>query len=303
MHATSIFKILHLLNLLLEKDCTKNDIVKDFQSIGININKPTINKYVEKLIENKISIQTLKEKKENLYHIEKEKDINFVITPKEMTVIESIKKLLIAQKNHNRIRKTMRIFYKFAKYIKNQETREEFIDFGYYSTINWHLVRQLEEHCKTKDILEIDYMLPNGENNFLTFHVDSVRIGDWSERLYLHGAFENAQSFSHLPIDKIFTIRKVIKKNVAHEIQTDIVEYKISNEILKEITLDAKEKIIYQDKKYTTIQRPIEDKFYLTQRLLYFCPDLYYISDENLKNSVKEKLNSIKSYYDNKTRK
>ena len=72
----------------------------------------------------------------------------------------------------------------------------------------------------------------------------------------------------------------------------NIVEYKISNEILKETSLDAKEKIIHQDEKYTTIQRPIEDKFYMTQRLLHFCPDLYYISDENLKNAVKEKLNS-----------
>jgi hypothetical protein len=121
MRATSIFKILYLFNLLLEKDCTKNNIVEKFQNIGININKPTINKYVEKLKNNGIEIKILKEKKENLYRIEQNKKINFIITPKEMTVIENIKKLLIAQKNYNHIRKAMRIFYKFARYIENQE--------------------------------------------------------------------------------------------------------------------------------------------------------------------------------------
>ena len=72
MRTSSTYKILHLLNLLLNDDCTKNDIVKDFQSIGININKPTINKYIERLRNNKLEIQTLKEKNENLYHLKKE---------------------------------------------------------------------------------------------------------------------------------------------------------------------------------------------------------------------------------------
>ena len=299
MRTSSTYKILHLLNLLLNDDCTKNDIVKDFQSIGININKPTINKYIERLRNNKLEIQTLKEKNENLYHLKKE-EADFSITPKEMSVIKDIKKLLIAQKQYNRIRKTMRMFYKFAKYIKDEETREEFIDFGYYSTINWHLVRQLENHCKTKDVIQIDYMLPQGENRHITIHVDNLKIGDWSERLYLHGMFENAQQFSHLPVDRIFMVKKTLRQNVRFNFPTDIVEYRISNEIFKETGLDSKEILIHQDNDYVSIQRPIEDNFYLTQRLLYFCPDLYYISDENIKNSVKEKLDLIKSYYDNR---
>ena len=42
----------------------------------------------------------------------------------------------------------------------------------------------------------------------------------------------------------------------------------------------------------------LETNFYIIQRLMSFCPDLYYISDENIKNKVKEKLSILKASYD-----
>ena len=59
---SSTYKILHLLYLLTNGQCTKNDIVDDFKKLGININKPSINKYIERLQKNHLAIEKLKEK-------------------------------------------------------------------------------------------------------------------------------------------------------------------------------------------------------------------------------------------------
>ena len=298
MRISSTYKILHLLYLLTNGQCTKNDIVDDFKKLGININKPSINKYIERLQKNHLAIETLKEKNENLYKFNQEVPF-LAFSEKEMQVIGDIQKLLVAQKNYNNIRKTMRLFYKFAIHIKDEATRADFIDFGYYSTLNWQLIRKLEQHCKTKDVIEIDYILPQGENRYIKIHVDNLRVEDWSDRIYLYGMFENATQFSRLPVDRIFLVKQVIRENVCFDLPANILEYKISNKMYEEIDLDYKEKIISQDDKYTFIQRPIEDDFYLIQRLLYFCPDLHYVSDERIKKLLKEKLQIVKASYDN----
>ena len=106
MRISSTYKILHLLYLLTNGQCTKNDIVDDFKKLGININKPSINKYIERLQKNHLAIETLKEKNENLYKFNQEVPF-LAFSEKEMQVISDIKKLLVAQKNYNNIRKTL----------------------------------------------------------------------------------------------------------------------------------------------------------------------------------------------------
>lgn len=299
MKPSSTYKILYLLNLLLKKDYTKNDLLKEFEKKGIYLNRASINSYVEKLKANGIDIETLKQKKENLYHIKKE-NFNLSVNEKEAEAIKDVKKLLIAQKNYNRIRKTMRLFYKFAMFIKDENIREQFIDFGYYSTINWQLVKELEKHCKTKDIILIDYILPTGKNMHLKIHVDNLKIGNWSDRLYLNGVLDRDIKLSHLPVDRIYMIKKTIKQNARFNLKADILTYKITKEIYNQTETDSKERLISLDKNFAHIQRPIEDKFYLVQRLLHFCPDLYYVSDKNIKNMLNEKLEMMKASYDNK---
>ena len=69
--------------------------------------------------------------------------------------------------------------------------------------------------------------------------------------------------------------------------------------MLQKNKLDKKEMLDEIKNNIATIKRPIEDEFSLIQRLLSFCPELYYISDNNLKNKVIEKLNILKDTYNN----
>ena len=295
LNQESSLKILFLLNLLYDKELSKNQIIEEYKKKNVEIKKPTINSYIEKLKSHGFKILTKKVKNINYYSLDKK--YNTKILQKELDASSDVKKLLLAEKNEEIIRSAMRVFYKFALHTDDEDARLELINFGYYSKINWLLVNQLKEHCKNKNIIMLNYIMPDGKNKNITIHADEVKIGDWSDRLYLSGILENDKKISQLPIDKIFMIKKVIKENVKINLEIKVLTYKVSEETYKKAGLDKKEGLSEVKNKIATIRRPLDDTFFTMQRLLYFCPDLYYVSDENLKNAIKEKLYSLKEMY------
>ena len=140
-------------------------------------------------------------------------------------------------------------------------------------------------------------MLPHGGNKTITMHTDSISISESTDKIYLNGTLDKAKHFSHLPIDRIFGIKKLLREHAKFEIETEIITYIVGNEIFDEVGKDSIETIIKKDKKCTTVQRPIKDSFSIMQRLMYFCPDLYYISDGNTKTQIQEKLKLLEISY------
>ncbi len=299
MKVSGTDKLLYLLNLLVDGDYSKGEIVQKFKENNMDISRSLITCYIEKFIKYGINIKSVvNDKRENIYFFEK-KDTNLEFTKQEMKVISDVKKILMSQKNYDRIRKTMRLFYKIALYIEDEDDKLNFIDFGYYSTINWNLVRCLEKHCKNKDVISLDYILPVGGNKIITMRADSLKISAWSQRLHLHGLLDNTRKFLHLPVDRIYTVKNVADENLSFKDVQDNLIYKVSKTIYEKSFADEKEKIIDKNGDIITIQRPIDDEFLIIQRLLYFCPEIYYISDEKIKMLFKEKLQSVRAYYSN----
>ena len=75
--------------------------------------------------------------------------------------------------------------------------------------------------------------------------------------------------------------------------------YKLVKETLcPTVKLTEKEKVIGKSGNLVTIQTPLTDDFYLVQRMMSFCPDLYYISDERIKKLVKDNLKILKDIYE-----
>ena len=296
MKNSSTYRILYLLNLLNQKDLTKNEIVDEFLKISENVSKPTINSYINKLIKNGFKIEVLNNKNKNVYHLERSK-VGFEPEKNELKSLDDIKKIIIAQKDYSKIRKFIRILYKFVLRIEDDEIAHKFFDFGYYSKINWGLVRELEEHCKNKSLIEIDYILSSKENRKISLIAHDIKVSDWSDRIYLWAEFENSNQLSYLPVDRIYMVTKVKKKPKTPKIKNTIT-YAISRTLFDDIELDNCEELEKITDKYAYIKRNSIDEFYLVQRLMSFCPDLYYISDEKIKNLIREKLCELKSSYE-----
>ena len=299
MKVSSTDKLLYLLNLLIDDDYTKAKIIEKFSENGVNIQRSLITNYIERFHKCGIDIKSkVNEKREKVYYYEK-KETDLFFTKEEMQAISDAKKILISQKNYDRIRKTMRLFYKLSRYIKDEDDKLKFIDFGYYSTINWNLLRRLEWHCKNKDVVSLDYILPTGGNKTITMRADSIKTSTWSNRIHLHGLLCDRKYFMHLPIDRIYMVKEVIKeKESFSDIQNNLI-YKVSKKIYEKSFVDDKEQIIETNKDVVTIKRPIDDEFYIIQRLLSFCPMIYDISNERIKMLLKEKLELVKALYSN----
>lgn len=297
MDNSSTQKLLYLFNILADGEKTKKDIIKEFENANITLCRSLINKYVKQYQQYGIDIKNkVNNKRENVYYIN-DTTPTLDFTREELNVISDVKKLLIAQKNYNRIRKIMCLFYKLAKYIKDIDMQREFVDFGYYSTLNWFLVRQLEKHCQNKDVIALDYVVPRGECMNVLIHADSLKISGWSQRLYLHGVFKDSKHFSHLPVDRIFIIKNVITKAKRFDISTNMLSYTVSKKLYQATPIDLQEKVVKETKNEITLERPVDDDFYIIQRLLSFCPEIYNISDERIKTLFREKLEILRTSY------
>ena len=140
--------------------------------------------------------------------------------------------------------------------------------------------------------------MPQGGNKELVLHVDKIKSSNWSQKLYLQGALKFARQFSHLPIDRIFQVKKVNRRNVRFNLVTNTLNYVVDLKTYESAPKDNKEKVVEIIDNKAKIQRPIDDVFYIVQRLMCFCPNIYSISDENIKNLYKEKLELLKTNYE-----
>lgn len=296
----SIFRILTLLNFLTNDKYSKKNLIEEFKKLSINIKETSISNYINKLKENGIKIKEEKNNKTIFYSFEYDK-ATLEITQENLKVLYDIKQLLFAQKNYRHIEQMMELFYRVSKFIKDEDIRSEFLDFGYFSTVNWGLVKILEQHCETKDILLLEYILPTGGNKLIQFHVDKIMMNTMSQRLYLYGMLENGYDFFQLPIEQIYTIKKIIRKGAVFNFRANVIKYTISKSAYLNTTLEENETVIKENDNYVTIQTPVINEFALVQRLLHFCPDLYCISEGKIKNMVKEKLEMLKASYEKQT--
>ncbi len=291
----SSFRVLFLLNMLFDKERSKNEIIEEFKKNNIEIKKTTVLNYINKLKENNISIITKKIKNTNYYSVEKNAPVS--LKHLELSAASDIKTILASDKRIDFVKNLIKVFYKFSLHVKDNNTKFELVNFDYYSKINWGLVKQLEKHCKNKDIISIEYITPSEELKTLTLHCDMIKIGDMSKRLYLSCILNGDNKLSQLPVDKIFTVKKIIKKYAKINLKTNVLIYKISERMLNETGLNKKEKLLEVKNNIATIKCPTSDTFFTLQRLMHFCPELYYVSDENLRNLVKEKLYTLKEMY------
>ncbi len=287
---------LHLLCLLSDKKCTRLEIIEEFRKHNCFISKTTVSNYIAKLIQCNIPIAFEKIGKTKKYYINKKKIYTDFHTY-EVSISQEMKNLLICEKCYQNIRMAIAIYYKFALKTKDQFKRKQLADFGYFSKINWKIVNELEEHCEQKNIIKVEYLLPKGGFMDIKIHADRLKIGDWTNRLYLTGVFEGAQKFSNLPVDRIYMVKDIVKKNVRFDLETEILTYKVTKHAFENSPYQRGEVVFGTDEGLLVVDRPLDDDFNIVQRLLHFCPDLYYISDKRIKKMVEEKLYILKESY------
>ena len=77
-----------------------------------------------------------------------------------------------------------------------------------------------------------------------------------------------------------------------------MLEYTVSKKDFDKLGLLENEIISNQNDDKITILSPITDEFLISQRLMEYCPNVYYISDKKIKDTVIEKLKTLEKIYE-----
>ncbi|MBR1618167.1 hypothetical protein IJ670_08460 [bacterium] len=150
-------RILFLLNLLSRGKYSKDEILKEFKKENIEISKTTLNNYLNTIKECSLPLKSIQEKKVHYFTLSK-KNSEIVFDEAELAALQDVEKLLVLENNWENTKKALRIFYKLELNFKTREEKLPLMDFGYYSKLNWQLVKELKQHCKEKNIITIDYL-------------------------------------------------------------------------------------------------------------------------------------------------
>ena len=297
MKKNSIFKIFFLLNALFKKDLTKKEIIENFKRIDVLISPSLISNYIKKLVEMGFCVETKEnEKREKIYKIKKPKS-KIAFSKENLDLIRELKLLVFAKKDFRYIETLMELFCLISKEIKDKDIKEKFLDFGYFSSLDLKLIKQLKNSIEEKEAILIDYQINKKEIKKIEFFPKELALGDFSKRLYLVGFLKEANSIFRLPVDKIKNIKKTLKVEYKEE-EKEFFTFKLSKENLEFFELNKNERILKDEKDYITIEKYNQDDFSTLQRLLYFCPNLCYISNKKIKNLLIEKLEKIEKLYE-----
>lgn len=288
-------KILSLLYILQNKECDFIELIEIFKRKNIEISKATLKKYFNLLKQNGIPLKISKNKNKNLYCLELKKD-SFQLDDKDVKLLCDLKKIVINDYNYKEIRQIMEFYLLLKDFVLKEDLKYSLIDFGYYSTINWYILEELEKHCQNNSVVEIEYVLPKGEIQNYIFHLDKIKVNDENGRIYIYGINENYKRFSQLPIERIFSIKKVLRKNKQFNVICELLNAKIKKENF-DISKFNPFYFKNTDKDYYVFEYPLIDDFDTIQILLQLCPNIYDISNENIKEKLFNKLKAMETLY------
>ncbi len=296
----SIFELLFVYRLLFEGAHTIEDIQDEFLHESQTISAEKILSCIKALKKYGVKVEAFKLDTTVSYRVSRQGYSEIKFSKEELRILSDVKKLLVARKNYDSIQSAIKFLYKVAFFVKDTDKRQDVTDFGYFSTLNWFMITKLKEHCKNKDIIVLDYITPEGKGRYITFHADNLELNPKSNRLYLNGVYKEKSEYllASLPVDRIFMIKKVIKKQTPFDIRMKVITYKISKKMYESIKLEKEERVLQVQKKFVTIQRIVENEFKTVQKLLTYCPQLYYVSDDKIRNILIEKLEILKENYE-----
>lgn len=292
-----VYNLLYFLNILINNNLNKTQVIEKFEKIGSKISRTTINNYVKILKANNINILIEKINGKNYYSLKYPKKETIDIE-NISNILTEVKRNIIKRKNYHFIKNALYTFYKISQNYEKPTDKNEVANFGYYSNLNWYLINKLEWHCSNKNLITIEYILPNLQNIEYEIHADKLDIKGTLGRLYLFGIIKDTNKFSHLPVDRIFKIKNIIREKFPMKLNTEILNYTIKRELFDEIGLDETEILIKANNNEVTISRPVTDEFSIIQRLMLCLPDIIEISNQKIKEKFLTTLKDVRKIYD-----
>ncbi len=291
------FRVLYLLDLLLEAPRTKDDILNELLKNPdvSNVSYETIRLDLNTLKKAGFEIENLGKTNNYKYKIKKD-PIKFKLTKKELKVLTQTKDAILKLSRWEYILKLYKVFEKISGLIEEDEIINEIMDFRYFSGVDFEILKNLNALTKRKKTVLLLYNSPNSGTKEIQIKLKEIKYE--GSKLHLIGISENYPDNTVLRIDNIVKIIKILSKNeTAKKGGLKKTVYKIKKEAFRFMNLLSEEKVLKEGEDFIETELKSDNDFMVVQRLLSFGDNLISIKNKDIKEKYLEILkNTLKNY-------
>ncbi len=291
------FKGIFIFSLLIEKPCSYNDIIKEFENneyINETASKDTIRIYFNSLKSIGCVIKSYKVNKITKYYIEKT-PFDLKITDEQINALIYVFKSISKSIDLSDYLILKSFFDKIFLYIKDQTLKDEFNSISPINYLDKNLIDELVRCAQNNTAIKILYNSKiSGREKYIDILLNKIYISN--NKLYISGINSEYKNYSSFLVSRIRRIEKVNVPIDKLKVPTLVVQYHLSVTDLDFEPLDY-EKIVSSTEDGVIIEATTENKFELIQRILYFGSKCKVISPNNFKKEIISCLKRMKEGY------
>ena len=292
------FRVLLLLDLLLEAPQTKDEIINKLLKNPLveTVSKETIRLDLNTLKSAGFEIENLGRASGYKYKINWS-PIKFKLTKKELKVLSRTKDAVLKLSNWEYILALYKVFEKISGLIEDDEAVYELLNFRYFSNIDFQILKELNALTKRKKTIVLLYNSPNSGTKEIQIKLKEIKYT--GSKLHLIGTSEKYPDNTVLRVDNILKIIKIVRKDEEEikKVRIKKTIYKVKKAAIDSMNFLSEEKILKETKGEIEIELKSDNDFMVIQRLLSFGEDLISIKNKDVKEKYLETLKSaLKNY-------
>jgi predicted DNA-binding transcriptional regulator YafY len=292
------YRILMILNILINKGVSRNEIIellKNDKIINKKLSDDTITLYVNTLRENGFDIS--RPNKHNGYEYTVKNDIPFLkLKNTSIEHLQQVKKL--ASENGDwlfvlKFNDLMQSILKFVSPPNRLQFEQKLLNsqpFGYKENAK---ILELYKIVQNSDSVEINYNSPN--SGMKLFEVRALNLSLENNKVYLWCENLIDYNIHYLRIDRILDFKKMTIKSTVKNLPTKVT-YKLKGQEAFLFNL-INEKIISKNESEIIIETEIQNEFWFVQKIMSYGNDCTIVEPLSFKDKIVEKILKIQELY------
>ncbi len=290
------YRILLVLQLLMQHEASKEDIIKAVSKTlcSKEVSADTVRLDINTLKSAGFFVECKEAGKNSCYRLA-QNPISIKLLKSEILAINQIKEAVFELEDWKYIFNLYKVFEKISKFIEEEEFKNKILDFKYFSSIDFSLLRELDYHCSKKHEIAVLYNSPLGIKS-IRIRCREIKYDRNTRKIHLWGEIQSYKYLGCLRADKIICIENIIKHPLIKEFDGIFINYKIKRKALETINLKEDEKILSLDGDSVTIKTKVRNNFNFLQHLALLGENVLDI-DADIKKEMLKKLQETRDIY------
>jgi len=215
----------------------------------------------------------------------------------ELVVFNRAKRAVLELCDWEFIANLHEVFLKISKFVKDERAASDFLNFGYFSSIDFEILKQLKTACKNRNLIKVLYLSPNSGEKAIDIFCEKITYKRDSKKLHLWGMSPQYEDGVYLRVDNILKILRGDFTKHDNKLKLKTCKYRLKHGVGENFKLEEYEKITANTPGFLEIESEIYSEFYFIQRILSFGAHCFWVEDDKIRGKILEKLQKMKALY------